>query len=149
MCTHGKRSMWSCNIRPLTISGEQVFPKPSAKILGVVLDQQLRFKEYVARAAKRGLWAVLALKRLRAFNIENRRFNSPFQRYTQRFEAIDLSHIETIEPYCTAPWAASMPTHIVNDCDEAVTKAEKDMAGGSLLHRWVSAEQLDGNRGRL
>jgi hypothetical protein len=41
-----------------------VLPKPSVKILGVVFDQQPRFKERAARAAKRGIRAVLALKRL-------------------------------------------------------------------------------------
>jgi len=63
---HFTRNAKKLSDKPLTVGGEQVSPKPSAKILGVVLDQQLRFKEHAARAAKRGLRAVLALKRLRA-----------------------------------------------------------------------------------
>ena len=40
-------------------------PSESAKLLGVVLDSGLTFKEYVARAAKRGWQPVKALPRLR------------------------------------------------------------------------------------
>jgi ribonuclease HI len=48
------------------IRDELVKPKGAAKILGMILDQQLRFDEHYAHVAKRGLRAVMALKRLRA-----------------------------------------------------------------------------------
>jgi hypothetical protein len=35
------------------------------KLLGVVFDQNLRFKRHIARAGKRGINAVLALKRIK------------------------------------------------------------------------------------
>jgi hypothetical protein len=41
-----------------------VSPKESAKILGVVMDSQLRYQQHIARAATKGLKAAMALKRL-------------------------------------------------------------------------------------
>ena len=51
---------------PLTIQNQEVRPQTSAKILGVVMDRGLRFHEHWGQIAKRGLRAVMALKRLRA-----------------------------------------------------------------------------------
>lgn len=65
MFIHFTRNARKLSDRPLNVGGEQVMPKASVKILGVVFDRQLRFKEHAARAAKRGLRAVLALKRAR------------------------------------------------------------------------------------
>ncbi len=45
-----------------------VQPKEQVKILGIVMDSQLRFKQHIARAATRGLKAALALKRLRGLS---------------------------------------------------------------------------------
>jgi hypothetical protein len=50
---------------PFTIKGETVKPKDSAKILGVVMDSQLRFEKHIANAATRGLAAAMALRRLK------------------------------------------------------------------------------------
>lgn len=50
---------------PLQIKGNQVQPADSIKLLGVVFDKALRFKLHVARTAKRGIQAALALKRLK------------------------------------------------------------------------------------
>ena len=50
---------------PFMVKGQQVIPQQSAKILGVVMDSRLRFKEHIANAATKGLNAALALKRLR------------------------------------------------------------------------------------
>ena len=41
-------------------------PSNQIKLLGVIFDKQLRFKEHVARTASRGLKAALTLSRLRA-----------------------------------------------------------------------------------
>ncbi|KAF4311355.1 hypothetical protein GTA08_BOTSDO13081 [Botryosphaeria dothidea] len=49
---------------PIVVKGREVHPKAEAKILGVVFDQELRFKAYAGRIAKRGIQAALALKRL-------------------------------------------------------------------------------------
>ncbi|KAK6222522.1 hypothetical protein QIS74_04224 [Colletotrichum tabaci] len=48
-----------------TVGGQTVRPQTQVKILGVVMDQQLRFKQQVANAATKGLKAAMALRRLR------------------------------------------------------------------------------------
>ena len=53
------------NTAPFTIKGETVTPSKTAKILGVVMDTELRYKQHVAKAATRGLRAAMALRRLR------------------------------------------------------------------------------------
>ena len=50
---------------PLYVDGAIVAPAPEVKILGVILDQKLRFKSHVGKAASKGSKAVLALRRLR------------------------------------------------------------------------------------
>ena len=47
------------------IEGLQVKPKDSAKILRVIMDAGLRYREHVASAAAKGLTAAMGLKRLR------------------------------------------------------------------------------------
>jgi len=49
---------------PLTFKNEGIAPTNSVKILGVVMDSTLRLKQHLARAAKRGLAATQAVKRL-------------------------------------------------------------------------------------
>jgi ribonuclease HI len=63
---HFSRNARKLSDAPLVVRDQRVKPRQSAKILGVVLDQQLRFQEHYARMAKRGLRAAMALKRLRA-----------------------------------------------------------------------------------
>lgn len=43
-------------------------PKHEVKVLGVILDQQPRFKERLVRAGKRGLKAAFALKRIKGLD---------------------------------------------------------------------------------
>ena len=47
------------------MKGELVKPKETAKILGVIMDLGLRYKQHIARTAIKGLKAALVLKRLR------------------------------------------------------------------------------------
>jgi ribonuclease HI len=63
---HFSRNPRHLSDTPLAIRDKLVKPQGSAKILGMILDQQLRFYEHYAHVAKRGLRAVMALKRLRA-----------------------------------------------------------------------------------
>ncbi|KAJ0132998.1 C2H2 type master regulator of conidiophore development brlA [Fusarium oxysporum f. sp. albedinis] len=51
--------------RPFMIKGEEVKPKQEAKILGVVMDTKLRFREHMARAATKCLSAAMCLRRLK------------------------------------------------------------------------------------
>jgi ribonuclease HI len=53
---------------PLCFKEDQIQPSQSIKVLGVILDQGLRFKEHLAGKAERALKAALALKRLQGLN---------------------------------------------------------------------------------
>lgn len=44
---------------------EIIRPKPEVKLLGVVFDQKLTYKQHIAKAAKRGIKAALVLSRLK------------------------------------------------------------------------------------
>ncbi|KID81061.1 Endonuclease/exonuclease/phosphatase [Metarhizium guizhouense ARSEF 977] len=50
------------------IKGQTVRPKETAKVLGVVLDTGLRYKQHIAEAAAKGLSAAMQLKRLRGLS---------------------------------------------------------------------------------
>lgn len=50
---------------PLRFKEDLIQPSGAVKLLGAVLDQELRFKLHVSKAAKRAYLAALALKRLR------------------------------------------------------------------------------------
>ena len=50
---------------PLYVDGAAVTPAPEVKILGVLLDQDHRFKSHIGKAGSKGMRAVLALRRLR------------------------------------------------------------------------------------
>ncbi|KAG7126046.1 hypothetical protein HYQ44_001086 [Verticillium longisporum] len=62
---HFSRNAERLDGTPYTIKGRTVSPKEEVKILGVILDQQLRYKNHIARAATKGLKAAMALRRLR------------------------------------------------------------------------------------
>jgi hypothetical protein len=50
---------------PVMVKGKPVLPKSNAKILGLIIDPELRYKEHIAITATKGLNAAMALKRLR------------------------------------------------------------------------------------
>ena len=62
---HFTRNTDRSSSTPFTIKGERVEPKDSAKILGVVMDCQLHFKEHIANATTKGLTAAMVLRRLK------------------------------------------------------------------------------------
>jgi len=47
------------------IKGQEVRPAAEVKLLGVIMDRELRYKSHMALAATSGLKAAMALKRLR------------------------------------------------------------------------------------
>lgn len=53
---------------PFTIKGQTVEPKSKVKILGVLMDTRLKYKEHIARAASKGLEAAMELRRLRGLS---------------------------------------------------------------------------------
>ncbi|KJZ68933.1 hypothetical protein HIM_11676 [Hirsutella minnesotensis 3608] len=50
---------------PFLIRGQEVRPKKRAKILGVIMDDELRFQEHMMKAAASGLGAAMGLRRLK------------------------------------------------------------------------------------
>ncbi|EED11815.1 hypothetical protein TSTA_109950 [Talaromyces stipitatus ATCC 10500] len=53
---------------PFTIKGQAVKPKDHVKILSVIIDTRLKYKEHIARAASKGLEAAMELRRLRGLS---------------------------------------------------------------------------------
>ncbi|KAG1787235.1 uncharacterized protein HD556DRAFT_1247207, partial [Suillus plorans] len=49
---------------PITIRGHRIEPSPSHKFLGVIIDQELRFKEHAAYALAKGTKYVQACGRM-------------------------------------------------------------------------------------
>ena len=51
------RKDYKTDSEPFTIKGQTVTPKDYVKILGVIMDSSLKYKEHIARAAAKGLVA--------------------------------------------------------------------------------------------
>lgn len=62
---HFTRNTERSSATPFIIKGEAVKPKDKAKILGIIMDSELRYKQHIANAATKGLRAAMALRRLR------------------------------------------------------------------------------------
>ena len=62
---HFTRNPAHVSRNPLTVKMEDILPKTKVKILGVIMDNQLKFHHHAARAVNRGFRTALALKRLR------------------------------------------------------------------------------------
>ncbi|GKU11645.1 unnamed protein product [Fusarium langsethiae] len=56
---------YKLNSDPFEIRGQLVQPKTQVKILGMIMDSGLKYKEHIARAAAKGLNAAMELQRLR------------------------------------------------------------------------------------
>ena len=65
---HFTRKQYKSESEPFIIKGQIVQPKDHVKILGVVMDSKLKYREHVASAASNGLEAALELKRLRGLS---------------------------------------------------------------------------------
>jgi hypothetical protein len=65
---HFTRKDYKSDAEPFTIKGQTVRPKHRVKILGVIMDAGLKYKEHIARAASKGLVAAMELKRLRGLS---------------------------------------------------------------------------------
>jgi len=49
----------------LTFKGEDIKPTGAAKILGVIMDPSLKYRQHLARASKRAVAAAQAVSRMR------------------------------------------------------------------------------------
>jgi hypothetical protein len=88
----------------LHMDNEEIPPKENVKILGVVLDPGLRFREHAARIAKRGVNAALALKRIKGTSSKTTR---------QLYQATVRPIIEYASPIWSTRLSATM-TRMLN-----------------------------------
>ncbi|KFZ19397.1 hypothetical protein V501_00685 [Pseudogymnoascus sp. VKM F-4519 (FW-2642)] len=65
---HFTRKEYKTDSQPFTIKGQTIQPKDHIKVLRVIMDAKLKYKEHLARAASKGLEAVLELKRLKGLS---------------------------------------------------------------------------------
>jgi ribonuclease HI len=65
---HFTRKPHKSNAEPFNIKGQDVLPKTHVKILGVIMDVKIKYKEHIAQASSKGLEAALELKRLRGLS---------------------------------------------------------------------------------
>jgi ribonuclease HI len=65
---HFTRKPYKTDSQPFTIKGQTIQPKEHVKILGVIMDAKLKYKEHLAKAASKGLEAAIELKRLRGLS---------------------------------------------------------------------------------
>ncbi|KYK58871.1 hypothetical protein DCS_05889 [Drechmeria coniospora] len=65
---HFTKSEYKSDSEAFTIKGLEVRPKTHVKILGLVMDTRLKYKEHIARAATKGLKAAMELKRLKGLS---------------------------------------------------------------------------------
>ena len=63
---------WS-SIVPIAIKGKTILPKREAKILGVIMDSELRYCKHIANTVTKGLNAALALRRLKMLSLSTAR----------------------------------------------------------------------------
>lgn len=65
---HFTRTIYKTDAQPFTIKGQIVKPQDHVKVLGVLMDTKLKYKEHIWRAASKGLEAAMELKRLRGLS---------------------------------------------------------------------------------
>ncbi len=53
---------------PVIFKGQEIYPKDHVKILGVIMDSRLKYKQHIARAASKGLEAALELTRFKGLS---------------------------------------------------------------------------------
>ncbi len=109
-------------LESLTILGVTVASSPSVKILKVILDQKLNFKAHIAQAFKKGVNAVMALKRLENLRLETAQ---------QLFQAKVVPAID----YSAAIWLPELSLRLIHQLNipqkiagQAIIKAFRTVA---------------------
>lgn len=91
--------------KSLKLNGACIQPSPNLKLLGVVLDQKLKYQEHIGNEVKRGIDAVLALKRLRNLRPETAR---------QLYNSI----VTPVTDYASVIWAPNTSISVLNQLDK-------------------------------
>src|SRR5437868_1280778 len=66
---HFSRNATKVSNLPLHVKDRDILPSEAMKVLGVILDQHLRYREHMTRATEKGVSAALALGRLRGLQL--------------------------------------------------------------------------------
>ncbi|OAQ60858.1 reverse transcriptase [Purpureocillium lilacinum] len=119
---HFTRKAFKFDTHAFAIKGQIVEPKRHVKVLGMIMDSSLKYKEHMARASAKGLESAMELQRLRALN------------------DIPVDELETINPFSLAPWAERIRT--ITDDDDAATGTEAGADG--VMHVAVSSSARNG-----
>ncbi|KAJ5083103.1 reverse transcriptase [Penicillium argentinense] len=95
--------------QPLKVDKQKIGPSNAVKLLGVICDQKLKFRERIGRVTKRGIQASQALMRLKGLRRRNAR---------QLYQSLVVSTIT----YAASVWATvnkqgNIPEWIVNPMD--------------------------------
>jgi ribonuclease HI len=102
---------------PLCFKEDQIQPSRSIKVLGVILDQGLRFKEHLAGKAEKALKAALALKRLQGLNPSTMR-----QLYT--------ATVAPVMDYASPVWYLAVSNKTLSVLHRAQRVAAQAIVGG-------------------
>lgn len=86
------------------IKGQTVHPQDQTKVLGVVMDSELRFKQHIARASSRALKAAVELKRLKGL---------PPSTARQLFTAM----VAPVMDYASNVWRYACGTRLIRSVD--------------------------------
>lgn len=63
--THFTRKAYKFDTHAFVIKGQVVEPKTHVKVLGMIMDSSLKYKEHMVRASTKGLEPAMELQRLR------------------------------------------------------------------------------------
>lgn len=96
---------------------EIIKPKPEVKLLGVVFDQKLTYKHHIAKAAKKGIKAALALKRLKNLKPEISRL-------------LFTSTVAPVVVYASPIWAPSATQSSLRTLDTVQRIGAQAITGG-------------------
>ncbi|KAJ5819478.1 hypothetical protein N7474_005069 [Penicillium riverlandense] len=122
--------------QPLKVDKQKIAPSNAVKLLGVICDQKLKFREHIGRATKRGIQASQALMRLRGLRPQNAR---------QLYQSLVVSTIT----YAASVWATvnkhgNIPEWIVKPMDVIQKTTAKVVVG---LFRTVSRSVAEAEAG--
>ena len=66
---HFATKLYKSKWEPFTIKGQTIKFKDYVKILNIIIDIRLKYKEHIAKTASKGLEAVIELRRLRGLSL--------------------------------------------------------------------------------
>ena len=140
--------------KPLTFKGEEIAPQQEVKLLGLIMDKELRFRTHVAAKAAKAFKAALALKRLKGLRPSSIRqlfsatvapvmdYASPI--WSQMIPEKCLGLLEPAQRTAAQAIICSFKTvSIIIAEAEAGIKAIRQRLLDQMLNFWISIQKLD------